>query len=654
MDAVTDAARTADLVRLLDESAARARTAGRPDLADKLARSKRRLASGSWHVLVAGEFKRGKSALVDALLGVPVCGSDPVAHTAVPTVVRYGERPGAWLRVDTASNTASGAATGTATGTASSTGPEGDDASPKSESESESKPESESESDQEPEPRPIDIRTAAKYSLRGTDDDGNPLRTVEIALPRELLRDGLVLLDTPGIGGGFAAAAAAAAMRALALADGVIVVTDASQELTAAEVEFLRHAVSVCPDLLCVMTKIDLYPQWRRILDLDRAHLRAAGIDAELVAVSAPLRELAIDTGDPALLAESGFPVLVDRIAARLLARRTERARQQAVAAAHGALRQLSDTLSTEHAALTRPDQRSETLRRVEDRRRRALAVSGPGASRWLNTVNDRFADIQAKVDLELAEVCRRLEAEAAQRIKESDPTREWAQITPWLQRRTNQELTDVHTRLLGLIDDAAGEVSALFDASARDVGAVAATAGGPAGGLTLNRLEGRGAGRLEVGMQAARGWSLSSSVVTTLLVTTLHPGFLIALPITAVLGTAFAAKAVSGYKTSRLDVARGEASRAVSAYLGQSRTDAGRAAADVIRHSRGRVRDYFLDQSAELAASSRQEQQAAERALQADQQAAATQTVRARAELTEVSRLLLEAERLAGAGGPR
>src|SRR4051812_25613386 len=102
MDAVTDAARTAEVVRLLDESAARARAADRPDLADKLVRSKRRLASGSWHVLVAGEFKRGKSALVNALLGVPVCGSDRVAHTGVPTVVRYGERPEAWLVADTA------------------------------------------------------------------------------------------------------------------------------------------------------------------------------------------------------------------------------------------------------------------------------------------------------------------------------------------------------------------------------------------------------------------------------------------------------------------------------------------------------------------------------------------------------------------------
>ena len=629
MDQVSDSARTVELVRLLDESAARARAAERPDLAEKLALSKRRLASGAWNVLVAGEFKRGKSTVLNALLGVPVCGSDPVAHTAVPTVVRYGASAEACVRAEGRWETV-----------------------PSEHAPSEHAPSEHVPS--EGTPVPIDVRTAAEHALRGTDDSGNPLRTVEIALPRELLRDGLVLLDTPGIGGGFAAAGAAAAMRALSLADGVIVVTDASQELTAAEVEFLRHAASVCPNVLCVMTKIDLYPQWRRILDLDRAHLRDAGIQAEIVAVSAPLRELALDTGDPALLAESGFPVLVDRIGSQLSARRAERARQQAAAAVHGALRQLSDALSTEHPALTEPDQRAETLRRVEDRRRRALAVSGAQASRWLNTVNDRFADIQARVDVDLAEACRRLEAEAGKRIKESDPTRDWPEITPWLQRRTNQELTDVHTRLLALIDEAAGEVSAVFDAGAEDVGAVARGAGGPAGGLTLSRLDGRGAGKLEVGMQAARGWSLSSSVVTTLLVTTLHPGFLIALPITAVLGTAFAAKAVGGYRTGRLDAARGEAGRAVAAYLGQSRADAARAAADLIRHSRGRVRDYFLDQSAELTASVRQEQQAAERAAHAGRQAAQTRTDRARTEVAEVSQLLARAELLAGSGSAR
>ncbi len=65
----------------------------------------------------------------------------------------------------------------------------------------------------------------------------------------------------------------AATMAALPSADAVLLVSDASQEYTAPELEFLRHAASVCPNVACVLTKSDLYPEWRRIAELDRAHL---------------------------------------------------------------------------------------------------------------------------------------------------------------------------------------------------------------------------------------------------------------------------------------------------------------------------------------------------------------------------------------------
>lgn len=600
-------AETAELLELLDASIARTRTAGRPDLAEKLVKSRDQLTSGAWHVLVAGEFKRGKSALVNALLGLPVCGSDPIAYTAVPTIVRHGERPRAGLVEET-------------------------------------------EAAERPPTRPIDIRDAAGYGLRGTTEDGTRLRAVEVSVPRQLLADGLVLIDTPGLGGGFAAAGAAATMRALALADGVLVVTDASQELTAAEVDFIKHTVSVCPNLLCVLTKTDFYPQWRRILDINRGHLRDAGVAADIIAVSAPLRELAIDTGDPALLAESGFPVLVDRLRSRLLAGRAEAAHASAAAAVRTSLAQVADSLATEHTALTEPDQRATTMRRVAANEERARNLAGPSSSRWLNTINDRFADLQARLEVDLSEVCRRLEADATRRIKEGNPTREWPEIVPWLQRSTNEALTDVHTRLIGMVDAVAGDIAAVFDSSATDVDATAGAGGLPAVDIPLNPLSGRKAGKVEVGMQAARGWSLSSSLVTTLLVTTLHPGLLIALPITATLGAVFAIKAVRGYQSGRVDAARNEAVRAVAGYLGQSRVDASRAALDLIRHSRGRIRDYFLDKAAELASSARHEQQAAQHAMTADEQTAAARGAQAKAELTQVSQLLAKADRLAGA----
>ncbi|MEU5265229.1 dynamin family protein [Amycolatopsis sp. NPDC021455] len=595
---MTSAADTADLLTLLDAAVGETRSAGREDLAEKLVACKHRLTSGAWHVLVAGEFKKGKSTLVNALLGVEVCGTDPVVFSAVPTLVRHGERAGATLVPD----------------------------------------------DESAGPRPVDVRAAAEHGRTGLTGDGTRLRAVEVALPRQLLAEGLVLADTPGLGGGFAAAAAAATMRALALADGVIMVTDASQELTATEVEFLRHAVEACPTLLVALTKIDFYPHWRRILDLDREHLRAAGIDAEIVAVSAPLRELAVTTGDPALNAESGYPVLADRLRAWRAAERSAKSAPAAAALVRTALRQVAGSLAAEHSTLTRPEQRPDTERRAE----RARGLASP-SSRWLNTITDRFADIQVRMESELATRTRQLEAELTRGIRESDPTREWAGIVPRIYRRTNEELTDAHASLLRSIDELAEEIGALFDASADEVGALGDRTVAPSSDVQVGQLGARAGSKLEVGMHAARGWSLSSSVVTTLLVTTLHPGLLIALPVTAVLGSIFAVKAVRSYRNTRLDAARNEAVRTVVNYLNQARADAHRASLDLIRHSRSRIRDYYLDQAAELVSAVKHEQAAVARAASTADGDAAARGAAAKAELDRVNALLVTADRFTG-----
>ena len=65
---------------------------GRPDLAARLAATGRALGETTTHVVVIGDFKRGKSSLVNALVGSTVCPVDDNAATAVPTYVRHGGR----------------------------------------------------------------------------------------------------------------------------------------------------------------------------------------------------------------------------------------------------------------------------------------------------------------------------------------------------------------------------------------------------------------------------------------------------------------------------------------------------------------------------------------------------------------------------------
>ncbi|WP_232241259.1 dynamin family protein [Kutzneria sp. 744] len=65
----------------------------REDLGERLAVARRRLLDPEVRVLVVGEFKQGKSLLVNSLVDAPVCPVDDDLATAVPTLVRYAPEP---------------------------------------------------------------------------------------------------------------------------------------------------------------------------------------------------------------------------------------------------------------------------------------------------------------------------------------------------------------------------------------------------------------------------------------------------------------------------------------------------------------------------------------------------------------------------------
>src|SRR5438128_2252346 len=84
-----DAAPRGAAAVVLDVCVQAANAYQRPDLAERLAHARARLVDPLFHVLVVGEFKQGKSSLINALLGVDVCPVDDDVATAVPTILRY-------------------------------------------------------------------------------------------------------------------------------------------------------------------------------------------------------------------------------------------------------------------------------------------------------------------------------------------------------------------------------------------------------------------------------------------------------------------------------------------------------------------------------------------------------------------------------------
>ncbi len=115
-----------------------------------------RVAEGRFYVTCVGQFKRGKSTLLNALVGRPILPTGVVPVTATPTIVRYGDPPSAIVRhADGHTHV-------------------------------------------------IEVDAVSQY-VAEEENPGNlkEVAAVEVLLPSSLLRGGMCLVDTPGLGSVF-------------------------------------------------------------------------------------------------------------------------------------------------------------------------------------------------------------------------------------------------------------------------------------------------------------------------------------------------------------------------------------------------------------------------------------------------------------------
>ncbi|GEL16787.1 dynamin family protein [Pseudonocardia asaccharolytica] len=384
-------------VEVVDFALATIARYGRPDLEARLWQARVRLTDDSVRVLVVGEFKQGKSMLVNGLVGAPVCPVADDVATAVPTVVRHAET--VTVTVVRVLN------------------PEDDLA------------------EQRTERVEVPVEELADHVGEG----GNPgnrkgLACVEVGVPRPILAGGLELVDTPGVGG-LSSVHGSATMAALPSADAILLVSDASQEYTAPELTFLRQAVAVCPNVACVLTKNDLYPEWRRVAELDEAHLAAAGVGAQLFPVSSTLRWQAVLDNDSALNEESGYPALVRYLRRRVLGQADRLGRRSTAQDVLAVTGQLAEGLRAEQAAQRDPESVQELVTRLTEAQQRATELRERSA-RWQQTLGDGVADLNADIDHDLRERMREIARVAEDTLSAGgDPTKTWDEFARWVQQ---------------------------------------------------------------------------------------------------------------------------------------------------------------------------------------------------------------------------
>lgn len=170
-----------------------------------------RLSADRFRLAVAGQFSRGKSTLMNALLGAAYLPMGALPMTSVVTTVRYGSRPRAMVRRRGSPLAVEAPLTEVA--------------------------------------RFVAQASTARSELQVT--------SVEVEVPAEILRLGFEFADTPGIGSAIEVNTAITA-RFLPQADAVLVVTGFDSPLTQAEASFLTDVGQHAGELFLVINKRDL------------------------------------------------------------------------------------------------------------------------------------------------------------------------------------------------------------------------------------------------------------------------------------------------------------------------------------------------------------------------------------------------------------
>jgi GTP-binding protein EngB required for normal cell division len=318
----------------LDELAALGTEADR----EQIESLRERLAAVRLRVLVAGEAKRGKSTLINALLDREVLPAGVTPLTSVATIVRYGDDPRVQVRL----------------------------------------------ADGHEEKQPL---TALPDLVTERGNPGNRRRIADVTvyLDAPLLADGVELVDTPGTGSVFERDTAAA-HAALETMDAAVFVLAADPPVSAAERELHAKVSRLSVTAFTVLNKADY---------LDEAGLAEATDFTRRVLGNALVYPLsaraALDGGDP------GFDAFAADFRGYLAGKRATDLRSSAIARARRIAGSLLDEVAlTRRAAqlaagdaVERVTRFGERLAEVAVRGRDAAAVVNAESARQLMALND-------------------------------------------------------------------------------------------------------------------------------------------------------------------------------------------------------------------------------------------------------------------------
>jgi len=184
----------------------------------KLLELRERIDEGRFHLAVLGQFKRGKSTFLNALLGEALLPTSVLPLTMIPSFIKSGPVRRAMIYYE------------------------------------------------EPNKKPDEMQTDGAEQLNAylqkfVTEVENPknrlsVSQVEVSHPAPILGNGVVLIDTPGIGSTFKHNTEAT-LNFLPQCDAALFLVSADPPITETEVKFLKEVRSKVPRLFFVLNKID-------------------------------------------------------------------------------------------------------------------------------------------------------------------------------------------------------------------------------------------------------------------------------------------------------------------------------------------------------------------------------------------------------------
>jgi len=227
-----------------------------------------KLAQRELNLVVVGQFKRGKTSLLNALIGQPILPVAVLPLTSVVTVLRYGAFAHAVVHF------LQGAT------------------------------------------KKIELEELSEYITEiGNPENRKHVSRVEVFYPSEYLHDNVRLIDTPGIGSVYQHNTQVT-YDFLPRIDAAIVVTSPDPPLTPAEVELITDLMDQVEKIFLIINKIDLLDeaQLSQVINFIRKHLPARAAKTHILFFSARLAMEAHKTGNLNLLSQSGLRELEKEI----------------------------------------------------------------------------------------------------------------------------------------------------------------------------------------------------------------------------------------------------------------------------------------------------------------------------------------------------